>query len=201
MTNAIDIKGRCALHAAGLATGQVTLDSLSYSRRTPVVLEARCIQAQLERVPAQIRFCERLLMLEEVFVHCPEVRLCACRFGSHRRRASMRMDCLERKMAKHETEPVRILTLKLVNTVARHTCVRAFVVAILYERDRGVARTLDVVVRRDRCGQPRVNRTPLGSLARRSSLVAASHRLLFPPRASAILTESLSVSAQVMVQE
>ena len=57
----------------------------------------------------------------------------------------MRMDWLERKMAKHETEAVRILTLKLVNTVARHTCVRAFVVAVLHERDRGINRTLDVV--------------------------------------------------------
>ena len=66
----------------------------------------------------------------------------------------MWMDCLERKMAKHETEPVRILTLKLVNSVARYTCVRAFVVALLHERDRGIDRTLYMVIRGDRCRQP-----------------------------------------------
>jgi hypothetical protein len=144
MTNAIDIEGRCALHAACLATGQVTLDSFSYVRGTPVMLEAHGVQAQLERVLVQIRFCERLLMLEQILVHSPEICLCSSRFSGGCGGARMWMDCLERKMAKHETEPVRILTLKLVNTVARHTCVRAFVVAVLQERDRGIDRALDV---------------------------------------------------------
>jgi hypothetical protein len=58
------------------------------------VLEARVIQAQLERVRAQISFCKRLLMLEEVFVHCPEVRVPAV---GNDRRASMRMISPERK--------------------------------------------------------------------------------------------------------
>jgi len=179
MTNAIDIEGRCALHAACLATGQVTVDSFSYVRGTPVMLEAHGVQAQLERVHVQIRFCERLLMLEQILVHSPEICLCSSRFSGGCGGARMWMDCLERKMAKHETEPVRILTLKLVNTVARHTCVRAFVVAVLHERDRGINRTLDVVIRGDRCRQPRVNGNALlGSRARHSILIVAPHRLV-----------------------
>src|SRR5260370_41881463 len=97
-----------------------------------------------------------LLMREQILVHSTEICLCSSRFSGGCGGARMWMDCLERKMAKHETEPVRILTLKLVNTVARHTSVRACVVAVLHERDRGIDRTLDVVIRSDRCRQPRV---------------------------------------------
>src|SRR5260370_9577949 len=121
VASTIDVEGRRAQDSACLATGQVTLDSFSYSRRTPVVLEALAVQAQLERVPVQIRFCKRLLMLEQILVHSPEICLCSSRFSGGCRGARPWMGFPPPEKRKKEKGPFPELPLKTRATVVGNT--------------------------------------------------------------------------------
>src|SRR5260221_8377321 len=108
VASTIDVEGRRAQDSACLATGQVTLDSFSYSRRTPVVLKALAVQAQLERVPVQIRFCKRLLMLEQILVHSPEICLCSSRFSGGCGGGGVWVGCFPRGKGKKQNEARRV---------------------------------------------------------------------------------------------
>src|SRR5882762_10433380 len=106
----------------------------------------------------EIVVLERLLVLKQVLVHDPELALCAGRFGSRRRGASMRVNLVQWEMPENKTQLIWVLTLQRVDAVARHARVRAFVVAILEQRYLGISRTLDVVFcgdwRGELCGWP-----------------------------------------------
>ena len=56
------------------------------------------------------------------------------------------MDFLQRKMAKDKAEVVRKLPLQRMHAMARQSRIRAFVIAVLHQRDDGVSVTLRVVV-------------------------------------------------------
>ena len=61
-------------------------------------------------------------------------------------------------MPENKTQRIGVLALQCMDTVARHTRVRAFVIAVLDQRYFGLGRTLDVVIRDhgggESCGYP-----------------------------------------------
>jgi hypothetical protein len=62
----------------------------------------------------------------------------------------MGVDLRQRKVAEDEAEAAGEFALELMNTMSRQSRVRAFVVAVLHERDWSVRWTLDMVLLCDR---------------------------------------------------
>jgi hypothetical protein len=102
----------------------------------------------------EVRVLERCLVLEQVRVHGPEVRLRASSFSGRRGCARAWMDLLQWKVPKDESQVLWELTLKLMHGMARQSRVRTFVIAVLYKRYDRVSTTLRVIVSRNGVRQP-----------------------------------------------
>src|SRR5207237_6952249 len=115
--------------SAALATGQIPIDAGFNFWCGPVAREAIGVQAQLHRVAFEVSILERLLVLEQVLVHGPEVGLLGSRFGGGRGAACMRVNFLEREMPEDERQAVGELRLELVDGGAGQSRERALVIA------------------------------------------------------------------------
>ena len=93
------------------------------------------------------------LVAEQRVVHRPELALRRRDFGSEGRLERTRMHFFERKVAPHETHPAAEALEEELYRRRRLLAVRAFEVAVLDERDRGVRGTEVVVLRVDRDGE------------------------------------------------
>src|SRR5207244_7353411 len=118
VSDAVYIERGGTLDSATLATGEIPIDAGFNFWCGPVASEAIGVQAQLHHVAFEICILERLLVLEQVVVHCPEVGLSGSRFGGGRRGAGMRVNFLQREMPEDEPQAVGELALELVDAVA-----------------------------------------------------------------------------------
>jgi hypothetical protein len=67
----------------------------------------------------EVELLQVVLVLEEMFVHGPEVRLCASGLGCQRGGARVWMDLFERKVSEHKAESARELPLQLMHRETR----------------------------------------------------------------------------------
>src|SRR5438128_1576682 len=100
----VHVECRSALNAAAFPAYPVAVDPSCNFRRSPVAVEALRLESQVDRVLMEIGILERLLMLEEMLVHRPEVPLCAGRFGCPGCGASMRVDLIQWEMPEDKTQ-------------------------------------------------------------------------------------------------
>ena len=104
-----------------------------------LVVEARAVQADGLRVLSEMRVIERALVLEQGMVHFPEVSLRRGSFGGFGRAFGMGMRLpVMGKLRKHRSEAaIRADVCTAFTIGSTQAAMRAFVVAVLDERDRG----------------------------------------------------------------
>jgi hypothetical protein len=82
-----------------------------------VALKTVRLEPQVDRVLVEVAFLERLLVLKEILVHDPEVRLSGRRFGGRRGSPSMRVNVLQREVPEYEPQAIRELALEGMDAV------------------------------------------------------------------------------------
>src|SRR5271166_5553231 len=90
---------------------------------------------------------ERILMSIQDVVHLPELALRPRCLSRLRGMFGMRMQFRQRKIAKHETQPVAELAPDFVDDRIRFAAVWALVIAIFHQRDRRGRRPANMIPR------------------------------------------------------
>ena len=134
---AIDEERRRTVYVAVRATLKILVNAFEIRVVSHVLAEALRVQSDLARVLPQVHVVQRLLVLEQYVVHCPEVVL-ALRSGA--------FGCLggvfgvsmlrPREVAVHEAKLTAEPVPDLLDLGIRHATKRALKIAVLDQSDR-----------------------------------------------------------------
>src|SRR6266536_5850423 len=143
--DSIDEERGGALHSTAFATFQILLDA----GERALVGQSVCVLLHIETNRLgkllQVGILKRMLVVEDVIMHLPELTLSCGGFGSQSRVQRVGMDLGEREVAKDKAQLLPELLLDRSHDGRRLAGVGAFVVAILDQRDSGCCRSLTVV--------------------------------------------------------
>src|SRR6266536_2087338 len=143
--DSIDEERGGALHSTAFATFQILLDAgerALFGQSVCVLLhiETNCLGKLL-----QVGILKRMLVVEDVIMHLPELALSGGGLGSQSRVQRVGMDFGEREVAKDKAQLVPELLLDRSHDGRGLAGVGAFVVAVLHQDDSGGCRPLTVV--------------------------------------------------------
>src|SRR5881397_3037516 len=99
---------RSTLHTSSQTVAQALLDALRMSACVQASVEEGAIETERARVLTELRRRKRLLILEEPVVHLPIFALIASAVGGLRGLAGLRMDLIQRVVAKHVAHLARV---------------------------------------------------------------------------------------------
>jgi hypothetical protein len=121
----------CAAHLRRGSAVDVPANTPEYVGADLVATEACDVETELGGMAVQIAVCERVLAIEQEFVHVPEPVLeCGClRCG--RRCEGVRVDVREREMAEGEADAAAQRVLDTLDFSKRPPRVGALVIAVL----------------------------------------------------------------------
>ena len=145
---AIHEERRRSSDAAAHAGRDIALNPLTPRPGRKIVGHGNRIDPARRRVLDQLVVLQRILVLKEHVVHPPErIFAATCRhgFGGFGCWPRMRVRFAYRKVPEHESHVLANIFKHLLQDDVGNSTVRAFVVAILNKRDRGIGRTSDVI--------------------------------------------------------